>query len=1082
MARRRRGTQEQADGDDLFSVRPGAFLGDRLAGMVWPDQQRFPVNHAAAKVRDVVWEDLVASRGPLLVAGFSSIGELVDLLAEWGRRSGHGRARIVLGSEPFASARRSFGAPDAVFTDEVRDYWLTQGISLRLSAKLLQVQQLLQDGRIGARFIDGGWRLHAKVYVGSAAATLGSSNFTRAGLSAQAEANLRSMRGQEPSDYRGCLRIAENYWDAGQPWEGQFADLLRDMLRVVTWREALARACSALLTGEWAERYLPRTDERQALWPSQVAGIAQALWVLDNVGSVLIADATGSGKTRMGAHLVRAVRDRLMQSGRIRTGYTALVAPPGVAQTWELEAASCGAPIKVVSHGKLSLASVVEDTAVRNAQILALDESHNFLNPGTKRTQKVIGNAADHVLLFTATPISRGAKDLLTLVQLLGPDNFDDSTIDALLQLERQPDRRLDPAQLDRLRGELQRFTVRRTKRMLNQAVDADPDAFRSTDGSRINRYPDHTPCTYPTQETADDQRIAADIRAAAQQLRGLAYLGKRIDRPVGMATDDRILANRLAAARGLAQHWVLDSMRSSRAALIEHLNGTAAAVAHENIEHAAKNVGSGNLLATVQRLRGQGPPPVALNCTPPDWLGNPEAWQHACDQEAVIYEAIAALARQLSTRREEGKACLIAGLQVEHPRIIAFDHHPITLAVMRPMVERADGRQVVLATGAASTGKKQVRKALARGADGEAIALCSDALNEGLNLQGASVIVHLDIPTTMRAAEQRVGRIDRMDSPYDVIHSYWPADSEAFATRAAELLVSRAETTSNLLGSNLELPNLGAPASASDPILDLRKHIDELQRPEATWDGIIDALEPVRGLIDGPDALISSEEYRHYVGTRERVLSRVGTVRSVTAWAFFAVAGSQHGAPHWFLLEQSPSRQLHHLDAVTARLRELLIEDPAAAPLDEHSEALLEQFLHNAARLERRLLPRRHQRALEQMSSIISTWRTDALGRGDEAAAVRLQSLAEAADGTADPAPDPYVVAQRWFDLVKVRVVDCQRATRSNLVRLRDITSGLLANPIELDALEDAMSGIPVIADIDTRISACILGVPANL
>ena len=38
-------------------------------------------------------------------------------------------------------------------------------------------------------------------------------------------------------------------------------------------------------------------------------------------------------------------------------------------------------------------------------------------------------NAADHVLLFTATPINRGAEDLLALIDLLGADNFEDATL-----------------------------------------------------------------------------------------------------------------------------------------------------------------------------------------------------------------------------------------------------------------------------------------------------------------------------------------------------------------------------------------------------------------------------------------------------------------------------------------------------------------------------------------------------------------------------------------------------------------------------------------------------------------------------
>ena len=35
-------------------------------------------------------------------------------------------------------------------------------------------------------------------------------------------------------------------------------------------------------------------------------------------------------------------------------------------------------------------------------------------------------SAADHVLMFTATPINRGAEDLLSLVDQLGADNFED--------------------------------------------------------------------------------------------------------------------------------------------------------------------------------------------------------------------------------------------------------------------------------------------------------------------------------------------------------------------------------------------------------------------------------------------------------------------------------------------------------------------------------------------------------------------------------------------------------------------------------------------------------------------------------
>ena len=89
-----------------------------------------------------------------------------------------------------------------------------------------------------------------------------------------------------------------------------------------------------------------------------------------------------------------------------------------------------------------------------------------------------------------------------------------------------------------------------------------------------------------------------------------------------------------------------------------------------------------------------------------------------------------------------------------------------------------------------------------------EAIALCSDAMSEGLNLQGAAVIVHLDLPTTLRVAEQRVGRVDRMDTRHDTIEAWWPRDGTAFATRANERLALRIEESNSLLGSNLPMPD----------------------------------------------------------------------------------------------------------------------------------------------------------------------------------------------------------------------------------------------------------------------------------
>ena len=91
------------------------------------------------------------------------------------------------------------------------------------------------------------------------------------------EANARFEQTTEPDRYRELATIAEHLWSLGQPWDGELRALLEALLRVVSWQEALARACAELLEGEWAQRYLGGLDGAGVtLWPSQRAGIAEA--------------------------------------------------------------------------------------------------------------------------------------------------------------------------------------------------------------------------------------------------------------------------------------------------------------------------------------------------------------------------------------------------------------------------------------------------------------------------------------------------------------------------------------------------------------------------------------------------------------------------------------------------------------------------------------------------------------------------------------------------------------------------------------------------------------------------------------
>lgn len=1064
----------------------------------WPDPEKFPLNRPGETAGRLIQADLLSSVAPLVVTGYASLDRVLSFIAELDEGNA-GKVRLVFGNEPFESRTSNFTLKGKAFPEEVRDYWLQRGVSLLFSARIIAAISMIESGRVETRFVDcESRRLHAKIYVGDDAATVGSSNFTHNGLERQLECNVRFQRETDKRRYRDIVQVAENLWSIGTDYNASLLKLLNELLRVVTWQEALARACAELLEGEWAERYLENQIEMgdARLWPSQRVGIAQALWVLENIGSVLVADPTGSGKTRMGAHLIRALVDRLWSKGRARRGarrdISVLVCPPSVEPTWQREATSCGLPLQIRSHGILSRRDSEgnEETvsAVRRAQILSIDEAHNFLNLASNRTQEVLANMADSVVLFTATPINRNASDLLALVDMLGADNMEEETLKVLEGLAGRKsggDQLLAPHEVAALRREIQRFTLRRTKAMLNAMVDRNPEQYVDAQGKPC-RYPHHHTHSYQTADNAVDRDRARRIRETARKLKGIALIEAVIEMPESFHaegwTDESYLQGRLSAARHLSLYNVMSRLRSSRAALFEHLLGTQHAIAHFNLPHRIKGTDTGDIIGKLKSRAVGEPIACLLQCEAPSWLTDRDAFRQACDEEIRLYEEILTDLKAMSAEREKTKVQQLLVLVEQHRQVIAFDSHLITLSVIEREIKGAGVQvPVFIATGGDQSGKRRVMRNFSRESRERAIALCSDSMSEGVNLQGASAVMHLDMPSVVRIAEQRVGRVDRMDSPHSAIDAYWPEDPEEFALRSDEKFLMRYQTVETLLGSNMPLPE-SFGVQARDKPMTAEEMIEESEALGAqAWDGIQDAFRPVRDLIEGSGALVSGEIYREYMETSSRVLSRVGLVRSRKPWAFFAVSGVKHGAPKWVFFENEKVSPVVRLDEICERLRISLKDGVENLPLDRHASEFLHHFLQRLDAAESVLMPKRKQRALEQMADVLGEYATKAIKRSELELAARWKALASAAQAVEGRRPDLESVAENWLDLIRPLWFEKlrDRKKRRRPLLLKDLRNDLLKKPFSIDEVEERFREVPVVESLDERIAACILGVP---
>lgn len=1058
---------------DLFGSSRAGLIDD--PSLIWPPASRFPLNLHNRSVKDVVFADLGRSKDALIITGYASLVQIIEFADSI---RGNKKIRILFGNEPVESNKNIYRVKEREMSEEAEAYWLQRGISLYLSGQIVHTIELVRQGIIETRYLPGGRMLHAKIYVGDTAATLGSSNFSKSGLSLQLEANARFS--QSSKRFKELQSIAENYWQEGKDYSEALIDLLSRLLKIVTWQEALAKACAELLEGEWAQKYLDQSYLSDSnLWPSQKQGIAQALYILSNQGSVLIADATGSGKTKLGVHLIGAIQDQILRSNRLRRGKPILVCPPLVEESWNNEAALTNVALNTVSQGKLSTASegrnqTIEDN-LRRAQILCIDEGHNFLNTSSNRTKQLLRNIADHVVVFTATPINKGVKDLLKIADLLGADNLQESTVKSFKQMLgfKRIDHGLTLGEEELLRAEIQRFTVRRTKSELNRLIEKEPESYRTRDG-RICRFPEHKARYYPLKETQEDLAIAVRIGELSEQLHAATYFqktfqfSKRLER-LGF-THQSYLKARLESAKKLAKYEILSSLRSSRIVLAEHIEGTRKACKRFALEKSSKTISDG-VFHRIKEIQDQ-LPKNKLEVALPTWLTDAKEHLEICRRDYVIYDQILKLLDDLTDNREDAKANHLIKLVRRNSLVIAFDSKPLTLEYLKHTItQKSTDIEVLVASGSSPQGKRQITEAFQLGAKSKnIIALCSDALAEGVNLQAASTMVHLDMPTVIRIAEQRAGRVDRIDSRHAVVDTWWPDDAAEYTLTSDEKFIERYETVETFLGSNMPLPS----REVSN-----RQVVSAWEHEEEQWDGIDDAFAPVKSLIEGDKALVNKGVYKHYLSVKEKVFSRVSLVQAAAPWAFFCLSAGVFGAPRWVLFEQVGSDAQLELGEICQRLRQLLVRGVESKDLDKKASGYIEHFSERLNQAERTFLPKKKQRALEQLEDFVDELFESGTATSQESIAhlMAIQRLLKHFE--LENQPDWDEVAARWLDIIRPIWFEKLQAPRARPLLLKDIRKDLSAHRSELlrEILEQ-FTIFPVIQRPEERIRSCIIGV----
>ncbi len=160
--------------------------------------------------------------------------------------------------------------------------------------------------------------------------------------------------------------------------------------------------------------------------------------------------------------------------------------------------------------------------------------------------------------------------------------------------------------------------------------------------------------------------------------------------------------------------------------------------------------------------------------------------------------------------------------------------------------------------------------------------------------------------------------------------------------------------------------------------------------------------------------------------------------------------------------------------------LRQNLSGDIQNLDMDEKASSVMKAFLDQIARMERSLLSRKKQRALEEMAIVIEHYLQVAARESNQEEIDHFERiLSMISDRASEHQPDWDEVAARWLDVIRPVWYEQLNQPRSRPLLLKDIRAELFKRKNEIGSeLVEQFKSFPVQKPTDKRILSCIIGV----
>ena len=684
--------------------------------------------------------------------------------------------------------------------------------------------------------------IHAKLYIMSFAkddrdkgrVITGSSNFTKSGLMDNLEFNVEL---KNPSDYEFAQNKFNKLWLDAVDIKDQYIETIQKK----TWlnNNIMPYELYLKFLYEYFKDELSQTDKVSSLYVPeefkkleyQEQAVLNAKKILNEYGGVFVSDVVGLGKTYMSA----------MLAGQL-DGRSLVLAPPIL-----LEKTNPGSWLNVFSdfrihadYESLGKLDQVISRGTEKYKNVFIDEAHRFRTETNITYEKLAQICrGKRVILVTATPLNNSPKDILSQIKLFQPAK--NSTIpnvknlqlffDNLEKKTKELDKKENYAQYMKIikqnakqirESVLKYLMVRRTRTEIERYFSED----LKNQKLKFPEVKDPEPLLYQFNEKENEIfNKTVDIinqRLSYARYTALTYYSKQeeleqadIQSQKNLGKFMKILLVKRLESSFYAFKNTINRFVSSYEKFIKEFNTGHVYISKDYI-HKIFDYLDDNNESAIQKLLDED---KAKKYPAKNFK---KSFKKNLENDLSALKEIQQMWKSINNDPKLNEFIKqVFSKNSSHPvlqknKLIVFTESKETANYLLEELNNKLSEQhnkTLVFTGESS---QSVRETIIKNFDAKVrhqendyrILITTEVLAEGVNLHRSNVVINYDIPWNPTRLMQRVGRINRVDTPFDKIYTFnfFPTEQSNDIIKLKETAKTKIQTFISLLGADARL------------------------------------------------------------------------------------------------------------------------------------------------------------------------------------------------------------------------------------------------------------------------------------